>query len=90
MNRLTNRFIKDAKAGVYSDLQCPTLYLRVNPPSSNGRVSRQWRQRLQIDGQQTWIGLGGYPVVTIDEARDKAIDNRRTVRKGGDPRMATS
>ena len=85
MNRLTNRFIKDAKAGVYSDLQCPTLYLRVNPPSRNGRVSRQWRQRLQIDGQQTWIGLGGYPVVTIDEARDKAIDNRRTVRKGGDP-----
>ena len=86
MNRLTNLFITDAKAGVYSDLQCPTLYLRVNPPSRNGRVSRQWRQRLQIDGQQTWIGLGGYPVVTIDEARDKAIDNRRTVRKGGDPR----
>ena len=86
MNRLTNRFIKDAKAGVYSDLQCPTLYLRVNPPSRNGRVSRQWRQRLQIDGQQTWIGLGGYPVVTIDEARDKAIDNRRAVHKGGDPR----
>ena len=86
MNRLTNRFIKDAKAGVYSDLQCPTLYLRVNPPSSNGRVSRQWRQRLQIDGQQTWIGLGGYPVVTIDEARDKAIDNRRAVHKGVDPR----
>ena len=63
-----------------------TLYLRVNPPISNGRVSRQWRQRLQIDGQQRWLGLGGYPVVTIDEARDKAIDNRRTVRKGGDPR----
>ena len=34
---------------------------------------------------KAWIGLGGYPVVTIDEARDKAIDNRRTVRKGGDP-----
>ena len=85
MNRLTKRFIEEAPPGVYADLQCPTLYLRINPPSSNGRISRQWRQRLHIDGQQNWLGLGGYPVVTIDEARDKAIDNRRTVRKGGDP-----
>ena len=83
--KLTARFIGTLKAGVYADLQCPTLYLRVNPPSKNGRVSRQWRQRLQIDSKQSWLGLGGYPVVTIDEARDKAIDNRRTVRKGGDP-----
>ena len=84
--KLTARFIATVKAGVYADLQCPTLYLRVNPPSNNGRVSRQWRQRLQIDGKQSWLGLGGYPVVTIDEARDKTIDNRRTVHKGGDPR----
>ena len=84
--KLTARFIGTLKAGVYADLQCPTLYLRVNPPSKNGRISRHWRQRLQIDGKQSWLGLGGYPVVTIDEARDKAIDNRRSVRKGGDPR----
>ena len=84
--KLTARFIGTLKAGVYADLQCPTLYLRVSPPSKNGRISRHWRQRLQIDGKQSWLGLGGYPVVTIDEARDKAIDNRRAVRKGGDPR----
>ena len=85
MDRLTKRIIEEAPPGVYADVQCPTLYIRVNPPAKSGRVSRQWRQRLHIDGTQSWLGLGGYPVVTIDEAREQAIDNRRTVRKGGDP-----
>ena len=86
MAKLTSVFINTAPAGVHSDVQCPTLYLRINPPSRSGRVSRQWRQRLHIDGSQRWLGLGGYPVVTLAEARETAMDNRRTVRKGGDPR----
>ena len=89
-HKLTPRFIAAAAPGVYGDLHCPTLYLRVNPPSSNGRVSRHWRQRLHIDGKQSWIGLGGYPLVGIPEARDRAIDNRRALRKGTDPRSQRS
>ena len=32
------------------------------------------------------LGLGGHPLTTLAEARDKATDHRRTVRNGGDPR----
>ena len=85
-HKLTARFIAAAAPGVYGDLHCPTLYLRVNRPSSNGRISRSWRQRLQIDRKQCWLGLGGYPVVGIDEARDAALENRRALRRGDDPR----
>ena len=55
-------------------------------PRDNGRLSKSWCQRLRIDGKLTNIGLGPYPLVTLKEARDKALDNRRAVEKGGDPR----
>ena len=56
-------------------------------PRDNGRLSKTWCQRLRIDGRLTNIGLGPYPLVTLKEARDKALDNRRAVEKGGDPRQ---
>ena len=56
-------------------------------PRDNGRLSKTWSQRLRIDGKLTNIGLGPYPLVTLKEARDKALDNRRAVEKGGDPRQ---
>ena len=58
----------------------PTLYLRVAP----GR-SKSWVQRLTFDGRRHDIGLGGYPLVTLAEARDQALENRRLVRQGGSP-----
>ena len=60
-----------------------TLYLVVAPGGS-----RHFVQRLTIDGTRRDIGLGGWPVVTLQEARDTALDNRRLVRKGIDPRAA--
>ena len=47
--------------------------------------SKSWAQRLTIHGRRHDIGLGGYPLVTLPEARDMALDNRRLARKGGDP-----
>ena len=44
-----------------------------------------WEQRLSIGGRRRTLGLGGWPVVTLAAARDKALDNLRTVRSGGDP-----
>lgn len=58
----------------------PTLYLMVHPSGT-----RNWVQRIMINGRQVDRGLGGWPVVTLEEARLIALDNRRRVRRGEDP-----
>ena len=60
-----------------------TLFLNVAPGGS-----KSWVQRLTVDGVRRDIGLGGFPLVTLAEARDKALDNRRLARRGGDPLAA--
>ena len=61
----------------------PTLYLRITPGGS-----KSWVQRLTIEGRRHDLGLGGFPLVTLAEARAKAYDNRRLARSGGDPLAA--
>ena len=80
--KFTNRFVQTAAPGFYFDSGCPTLCLKVRPSGS-----RSWVQRISISGKQTMLGLGGYPLTSLVEARDKATDHRRTVRNGGDPRI---
>ena len=63
------------------------LYLRVHLMKS-GRVSKSWGQRIRVGGRPTNLGLGSYPVVTLKEARQKALENRRAVHWGHDPRDA--
>ncbi len=55
-------------------------------PRSNGRLSKTWSQRVRLHGRVTNIGLGAYPIVSLSEARKKALANRRTIEKGLDPR----
>ena len=57
-----------------------TLYLYIAPGGS-----KSWVQRLTIHGRRCDIGLGGFPVVSLAEARDKAFQNRKLARAGGDP-----
>ena len=57
------------------------LMLRVLP---SGR--KLWQQRIILDGKPSHLGLGGYPLVTLAEARETALGNARAVRKGSDPR----
>ena len=52
----------------------------------NGRLSKTWSQRLRIHREVTNVGLGSWPVVTLKEAREKALENRRSVEQGRDPR----
>lgn len=54
--------------------------------TSTGRISRTWAQRLYINGKAVNMGLGAYPLVTLKEARAKALENRRTLARGMDPR----
>ena len=55
-------------------------------PTTTGRLSKTWSQRLRIHGHPVNVGLGAFPVVTLAEAREKALKNRRTVAQGRDPR----
>ena len=38
-----------------------------------------------IRGRRRDVGLGGFPLVSLKEARDKAFANRKAARQGGDP-----
>ena len=56
------------------------LYLLVRPTGS-----RSWVQRLVIRGQRRDLGLGGFPLVSLKEARDQAFSNRKLARSGSNP-----
>lgn len=58
-----------------------SLFVR---PMSNGRISKTWAQRMRLNGRPCNVGLGVYPIVTLNEARQAAIDNVRAVRAGVD------
>ena len=79
LQRLTDRFVRSAKPGKYSDGH--GLILRVMPSGS-----KQWVQRLVIRGKRHDLGLGGYPLVALADVRIAAFENRRIARAGGDPR----
>ena len=59
------------------------LILRVQPTGG-----KSWVQRVTVGGKRIVVGLGGYPTVTLKEARETALANRRLARQGVDPRKA--
>ena len=56
------------------------LYLRI---AEGG--SKQWVQRIVINGRRRDIGLGGWPVVSLARARERAFANRVAISEGRDP-----
>ena len=64
--------------GRYGDGQ--GLYLNIAP-----RGSKNWVQRIVIHGKRRELGLGGYPAVSLAEAREKALEIKRKVAAGVDP-----
>ena len=76
---LTTAFVRNvAQAGRYCDGD--GLYLDVQPTGT-----RSWVQRLVIRGRRRELGLGGFPLVPLKDARAAALANRRLARAGGDP-----
>lgn len=73
--------IKKAKPRekVYSLGDGNGLSLIVEPNGSKG-----WRFRYQFNGKSKMISLGIYPVITLNEAREKRDDARRLVANGTD------
>ena len=55
-------------------------------PMANGRLSKSWSQRLRRDGRPYNIGIRSYPLVSLSEARAKALRNARDNAQGRDLR----
>jgi integrase len=87
---LSAAFIKTVKdAGAYGDGRGGhglTLLVKMGA----GRVLKSWYQRIRIDGQPVNMGLGAYPVVTLSDARAKALANARLVAREQDPRQGAT
>ena len=77
--RLSPAFVRKAtKPGRYYDGH--GLFLKVDPSGA-----KRWGQRLVIHGRQRTLGLGGCALVSLAEAREAALANRKIAREGGDP-----
>ncbi len=85
--RLNFAFVKTVKHSgrkgpdKYSDEH--GLILRVMPAGS-----KQWIWRGVVNCRRRDLGLGGFPYLSLAEAREKAMDYRRLARAGGDPSTA--
>ena len=51
----------------------------------SGTGAKRLGQRISIKGKRTELGLGSSDLVSLVEARDKAVENRKLARSGGDP-----
>jgi integrase len=78
-NRLTTRAVAAiTKAGFHAD--GGGLYLQVAPGGG-----RSWVYRFQRQGRARWMGLGSVDLVSLQEARQKALEARRLILEGKDP-----
>lgn len=71
---------RKTKPGLHAVGGCTGLYLQV---SAGG--ARSWILRVTVGSRRRDIGLGGFPDVTLSEARNAARDTRDKIRKGIDP-----
>jgi integrase len=69
-----------AKPGLHAVGGVAGLHLQVAPGGA-----RTWILRISVAGKRRDMGLGGYPDVTLSQARDKARAARDLVEKGVDP-----
>ncbi len=82
--RLTAALVRNVdQPGVYGDEH--GLRLRVCQSRKRKSISRQWIWRGTVNGVRRDAGLGGFPYVTLAEARQTAFEYRKIARAGGDP-----
>ena len=76
---LSAAFVRTVTApGKYTDGH--GLFLKVDTSGA-----KRWVQRIMIRGKRTEIGMGSASLVTLAEARETALQNRKLARAGGDP-----
>ena len=83
LTALKARKVKHSRRTMYGESHGDEhgLVLLVQPTGA-----KSWVQRVTLRGKRIAMGLGGFPVVTLAEAREAALENRRMARKGVDPR----
>jgi integrase len=69
-----------AQPGKHHDGKGTGLFLLVKPTGA-----KSWVQRIVIRGKRREIGLGSYPLVSLADARELALENKRLAQAGGDP-----
>ncbi len=75
---LSASFVRSAPPGRHGDGN--GLHLFVQPTGT-----RSWIQRLVVRGRKRELGLGSVALVSLAEAREKALANRKLAREDGDP-----
>ncbi|WP_424929526.1 tyrosine-type recombinase/integrase [Amaricoccus tamworthensis] len=86
--KLTRKLVENLGAGRHGDGN--GLYLVVDPSGA-----RRWIVRVVVKGQKnrlgaplrTDFGLGGADVVTLNQARERALEYRRMAKQGLNPRF---
>ncbi len=86
--KLTKKLVENLGAGRHGDGN--GLYLVVDPSGA-----RRWIVRVVVKGQKnrkgaplrTDFGLGGADIVTLQQARDRALEYRRMAKQGLNPRF---
>ncbi|WP_281857775.1 tyrosine-type recombinase/integrase [Litoreibacter halocynthiae] len=89
--KLTKKLVENLGPGRHGDGN--GLYLVVDPSGA-----RRWIVRVVVKGQKnkkgaplrTDFGLGGADIVTINQARDRALEYRRMAKQGLNPRFAAT
>jgi hypothetical protein len=52
---------------------------------AQGRINKSWMFKYQLDFRRHEMGLGGYPLVSLKEAREEAQELRKKLLKKIDP-----
>jgi integrase len=73
---LTDRAVRAAQPGRHRDGSVRGLYLVVRDSGS-----RSWVLRYQLRGRRRDMGLGPYPEVSLADARERALDARRVLKR---------
>ncbi|HYJ84191.1 MAG TPA: integrase arm-type DNA-binding domain-containing protein, partial [Allosphingosinicella sp.] len=80
MPGLTATEVKHAKPGRHADGK--GLYLLVKPSGA-----KSWVMRVQVGGRRRDFGLGSFDIVSLTEARDRALECRKMAKHGLDPSL---
>ena len=75
-NRRIGKLLREGRPGRYADRG--GLYFRIAPGGSTG-----WLLRMMVVGRRVERGLGGYPAVSLTEARSKSRAAARALRQNG-------
>ncbi|WP_437882290.1 tyrosine-type recombinase/integrase [Pseudomonas sp. LRF_L74] len=77
--KLSDAYIRSlAEPGKYADGEVPGMYLHVRQPLSPDKpVSKYWRMKYRLHGKENVFAIGGYPDISLKEARELARAARR-------------